>query len=101
MTNETDPHKGPVDLSTAKVISDTFFVSFSRILVLILRPIRGIVLGRLLGPALYGILNIPVPYVNILKLFSNIGFNTAVLKLVPQYRQKGRPDLSRMILPRT
>ena len=101
MTDTTDQNKGPVDLSTAKVISDTFFVSFSRILVLLMKPVRGIILGRLLGPALYGILNIPVPYVNILKLLSNIGFNTAVVKLVPAYRQKGRMDLARMILRST
>ena len=46
--------KGPVDLSTSKVISDTFFVSISRIGILLLKPIRGIVLGRILGPSLYG-----------------------------------------------
>ena len=51
--------KGPVDLSTSKVISDTFFVSISKIGILLLKPIRGIVLGRILGPALYGMLNIP------------------------------------------
>lgn len=101
MTDQSDQIRGPVDLSTAKVISDTFFVSFSRIIVLLIKPIRGIILGRLLGPALYGILNVPVPYINILKLLSNIGFNTAVVKLVPAYRQKGRMDLARMILRST
>ena len=89
--------KGPVDLSTAKVISDTFFVSVSRIFVLALKPIRGLVLGRLLGPSLYGLLNIPAPYINIFVILSNIGFNTAVVKLIPGYRQKNRGDLSRMI----
>ncbi|MCK4237439.1 MAG: oligosaccharide flippase family protein, partial [Candidatus Krumholzibacteria bacterium] len=89
--------KGPVDLSTAKVISDTFFVSTSRIGVMLLKPIRGFVLGRLLGPSLYGLLNIPVPYVNIFNILSNIGFNTSVIRLIPGYRQKGRADLARMI----
>lgn len=89
--------KGPVDLSTAKVIADTFFVSVSRIFVLVLKPIRGFVLGRFLGPASYGLLNIPVPYISIFAILSNIGFNTAVVKFIPGYLQKGRGDLSRMI----
>ncbi len=87
----------PVNLSTARVISDTFFVSAARIGMTILKPIRGILLGRILGPELYGILIIPVPYVQILTLLSNIGFNTAVIRLIPGYRQKGDPESARMI----
>lgn len=63
----------------------------------ILKPIRGILLGRILGPALYGLLIIPVPYVQIFTLLSNIGFNTAVIRLIPGYRQKGDPESARMI----
>jgi stage V sporulation protein B len=87
----------PVDLSTSKVISDTFFVSTSKIGVTLLKPIRSIVLGRLLGPALYGLLSIPAAYVQFLVIFSNIGFNTAVVKLIPEYLQKGRRDMAAMI----
>ena len=89
--------RSPVDLSTARVISDTFFVSASKIGVTLLKPIRSIILGRLLGPALYGLLSIPVSYVQLLVIFSNIGFNTAVVKLIPEYLQKGRRDLASMI----
>lgn len=89
--------KGPVDLSTSKVISDTFFVSLSRIGILLLKPIRGIVLGRILGPSLYGMLNIPVPYIQIFTIFSNIGFNAALVTLIPGHLQKGRGDAARMI----
>ncbi len=89
--------KDAVNLSTTQVISDTFFVSAAKIGMTVLKPIRGILLGRLLGPQLYGILSIPVPYVQILTLLSNIGFNAAVIKLIPGYRQQGRPDLARMI----
>ena len=92
---------GPVDLSTGKVVSDTFFASSSRIVVLGLKSIRGIVLGRLLGPTLYGVLNVPAPFVDILRMLSNIGFNTGVVRLVPDYRQRGRGDLARMILRST
>ncbi|MBN2184026.1 MAG: flippase [Candidatus Krumholzibacteriota bacterium] len=90
-------NEGPVNLSTSKVISETLFVSAARVGMNLLKPIRGILLGRLLGPALYGILIIPVPYVQILTMLSNIGFNTAVIKLIPGYRQEGRGDLARMI----
>ena len=90
-------NEGPVNLSTSKVISETLFVSSARIGMNLLKPIRGILLGRLLGPALYGILIIPVPYVQILTMLSNIGFNTAIIKLIPGYRQEGRGDLARMI----
>ncbi len=86
-----------IDLSTAKVLSDSFFYSASRIAILVLKPIKGILLGRLLGPALYGILNIPNPYLLIGGMLSNVGFNTSVLKLMPAYLQDGRPDLTRMI----
>lgn len=86
-----------VDLSTGKVISDSFFYSIARIAILIVKPIKGIVLGRLLGPTLYGILNIPSPYVSNGAMLSNIGYNTSVLKLMPGYMQEGRPDLARMI----
>ena len=89
--------KGPVDLSTSKVISDTFFVSISRIGILLLKPIRGIVLGRILGPSLYGMLNIPVPYIQIFTIFSNIGFNAALVTLIPGHLQKGRGDAAHMI----
>lgn len=89
--------KSPVDLSTAKVISDTFFVSASKIGVTLLKPVRSVILGRLLGPSLYGILSIPVSYVNLLAILSNIGFNTAVVKLIPDYRQRGRAELAGMI----
>jgi O-antigen/teichoic acid export membrane protein len=89
--------KSPVDLSSIKVISDSFFYSVARIAILILKPIKGILLGNLLGPRLYGILNIPNPYILIASMLSNIGFNTSVLKLMPGYLQEGRPDLARMI----
>jgi O-antigen/teichoic acid export membrane protein len=89
--------KSPVDLSSVKVISDSFFYSAARIAILVLKPIKGILLGNLLGPRLYGILNIPNPYILIASMLSNIGFNTSVLKLMPGYLQDGRPDLSRMI----
>lgn len=86
-----------IDLSTGKVISDSFFYSAARIVLLIIKPVKGILLGRLLGPTLYGILNIANPYVLIGAMLSNIGFNTSVLKLMPGYLQEGRPDLTRMI----
>jgi len=89
--------KSPVDLSTLKMISDSFFYSVSRIAILVIKPFKGIILGNLLGPRLYGILNIPAPYMNIGGILSNVGFNTSVLKLMPGYRQEGRPDLARMI----
>lgn len=89
--------EGPVNLSTSRVISDTLYVSAAKIAMTVLKPIRSIVLGRLLGPELYGILLIPVPYVQIFTLLSNIGFNTAVVRLIPGYRHEGRPDLARMI----
>lgn len=89
--------KGPVDLSTTKVIFDTFFVSASRVLFLLLKPIRGIILGRLLGPAIYGIMNIPVPYIQISLILSNLGFTAAAAKLMPEHLQNGRNDLARMI----
>lgn len=92
-----DQARSPVDFSTSKVISDTFFVSASKIGITLLKPIRSVILGRLLGPTLYGILNIPVSYVQLLVLLSNFGFTTAVIKLVPEYLQKGRQDLAAMI----
>ncbi len=95
--SEDQTREPPVDLSTSKVISDTFFVSASKIGVTLLKPIRSVILGRLLGPALYGLLNIPVSYVQLLVIFSNIGFNTAIVKLIPEYLQKGRRDMAAMI----
>jgi len=89
--------KGPVDLSTTKVIFDTFFVSATKVFFLLLKPIRGVILGRLLGPAVYGIMNIPVPYIQISLILSNLGFTAAVAKLMPEHLQKGRNDLARMI----
>jgi O-antigen/teichoic acid export membrane protein len=89
--------KSPVDLSTTRVISDSFFFSAARVAVLIIKPIKGIILGNLLGPRLYGILNIPAPYIQISNMLSNIGYNTSVLKLMPGYLQEGKPDLARMI----
>jgi O-antigen/teichoic acid export membrane protein len=89
--------KGAVDLSTTRVISDSFFYSVARGLVLIVKPVKGILLGNLLGPRLYGILNIPVPYLQISNMLSNIGYNTSILKLMPGYLQEERPDLARMI----
>ncbi len=45
--NQNDPEdqtRSPVDLSTSKVISDTFFVSASKIGVTLLKPIRSVIL---------------------------------------------------------
>lgn len=89
--------KSAVDLSTTRVISDSFFYSVARGLVLLVKPVKGILLGNLLGPRLYGILNIPVPYLQISNMLSNIGYNTSVLRLMPGYLQEERPDLARMI----
>jgi len=89
--------KIPVDLSIIRVLSDSFFFSMSRVAVLVLKPFKGIILGNLLGPRLYGILNIPAPYLLIANMLSNIGFSTSVLKLMPGYLHEGRPDLARMI----
>ena len=89
--------KGPVDLSTTKVIFDTFFVSATKVFFLFLKPVRGVILGRLLGPAIYGIMNIPVPYIQISLILSNLGFTAAVAKLMPEHLQNGRNDLARMI----
>lgn len=87
----------PVDLTTSRVISDTFFVSASKIGISLLKPVRSVILGRLLQPALYGVLSIPATYVQLLVILTNIGFNTAVVKLIPEYRQMGREDLAAMI----
>jgi len=80
--------KQGVELKTSKVITESFFTSSSRLIILMLKPVRGFILGRIFGPALYGLFSIPVPYIQILVLFSNIGFNTATLKLIPHYLQK-------------
>ncbi len=95
--SEDQTREPPVDLSTSKVISDTFFVSTSKIAITLLKPIRSVILGRFLGPALYGLLSIPVSYVQLLVIFSKIGFNTAIVKLIPEYLQKGRRDMAAMI----
>jgi stage V sporulation protein B len=87
-------NSGAVDLSTTKVISETFFVSATRVIFLGLKPVRGILLGGLLGPALYGMLNVPIPYIQIFVILSNIGFNTAIVKLMPDRLQAGRKDLA-------
>ena len=89
--------KSPVNVSVVRVISDSFFYSVSRVAILILKPFKGIILGNLLGPSLYGILNIPSPYILIAGMLSNVGFNTTVLNLMPAYLHEGRPDLARMI----
>jgi O-antigen/teichoic acid export membrane protein len=89
--------KGPVDLTTAKVIADTFFVSLSWIAITILKPIRAIVFGRVLGPHLYGIMNIATPYIQILTLTSNIGFNDAMTRLIPGYLHTGSPTEARRV----
>jgi len=81
-----------IELKTSKVITESFFTSSSKLIILLLKPIRGFILGRIFGPALYGLFTIPVPYIQILVLFSNIGFNTATLKLIPDYIQKKRQD---------
>ncbi len=89
--------KGPVDLTTAKVIADTFFVSLSWIAITILKPIRAVVIGRILGPHLYGIMNIATPYIQILTLTSNIGFNDAMTRLIPGYLHTGSPTDARRV----
>jgi len=89
--------KPRVDLSTSKVLSDSFFFSAARIAALVIKPIKGFILPAFLGPRLYGILNVPVPYVLNGSMLSNLGFNTSVLKLMPGYLNQGRPDLTRMI----
>jgi O-antigen/teichoic acid export membrane protein len=89
--------KSRVDVSVVRVISDSFFYSVSRVAILVLKPFKGIILGNLLGPSLYGILNIPSPYILIASMLSNVGFNTTVLNLMPAYLHEERPDLARMI----
>ncbi len=91
------PDKTPVDLSTIKVLSDSFFISASRILITFLKPIRTVVFGKILGPHLYGIMNIAPPYIQILTLTSNVGFNDAMSKLVPGYMSEGRPEMAHAI----
>ncbi|MDD4857414.1 MAG: hypothetical protein PHD74_04820, partial [Candidatus Krumholzibacteria bacterium] len=88
--------KGPVDLSTTRVISDSLFFSVARMAVLVIKPIKGIILGTLLKPRLYGILSIPTAYIQIAGMLSNIGYSTSVLKLMPGYMQENRSDLARM-----
>lgn len=89
--------RGPVDLTTFKVLSDTFFVSLSWIFITLLKPIRSILLGRLLGPYLYGVMNIATPYIQILVLAANIGFNDAMTKLIPGYLQDGKEADARLV----
>jgi len=92
-----DGRRGPVDLTTFKVLSDTFFVSLSWIFITLLKPIRSILLGRILGPYLYGVMNIATPYIQLLVLAANIGFNDAMTKLVPGYLQDGRKADARLV----
>lgn len=89
--------KSSIDLSTTKVLSDSFFFSAARIATLVIKPIKGFILPGFLGPRLYGILNIPVPYVLNGSMLSNLGYNTSALKLMPGYLNEGRSDLTRMI----
>lgn len=90
------PRRG-VDLSTARVISETFFVSASRIMILILKPVRAFVLGRVLGPFLYGVMNIATPYIQILTLSSNIGFNDVLLRMIPKKVHEGKAPEARSL----
>lgn len=89
--------RGPVDLTTFKVLSDTFFVSLSWIFITLLKPVRSILLGRILGPYLYGVMNIATPYIQILVLAANIGFNDAMTKLIPGYLQEGKEADARLV----
>ncbi len=89
--------KGPVDLTTTKVVADTFFSAGARVFVSLLKPVRTFVFGRYLGPHLYGILNIPTPFIQICTLTSNIGFTDSLTKLIPGYLQEGSPEKARMI----
>jgi len=93
--NQTE--KGKVDLSTAKVISETFFISASRIIIMVLKPIRAFFLGRYLGPTLYGIMNIATPYIQILTLSSNIGFSYVLMRDIPAEIHRGNREKARAI----
>lgn len=89
--------QGRVDLSTAKVMSETFFVSASRIIIMVLKPIRAFFLGRYLGPVLYGIMNIATPYIQILTLSSNIGFSYVLMRDIPAEIHSGNRARARAI----
>jgi len=89
--------RSPVDLTTFKVLSDTFFVSLSWIFITLLKPIRSILLGRFLGPYLYGVMNIATPYIQLFVLAANIGFTDAMTKLVLGALQEGRQADARQV----
>ncbi len=64
------------------ILRDTAILSGVGSLFTFIKPLRAVVLGRVLGPYAYGLLNIPLPYVQILSIFANMGLSAAVLRIV-------------------
>ncbi|MBI4720965.1 MAG: polysaccharide biosynthesis protein [Chitinivibrionia bacterium] len=65
-----------------RILRDTAILSGAGSLFTLIKPLRTVILGRVLGPHDYGLFNVPLPYVQLLSTFANLGFSAALLRLL-------------------
>ncbi len=86
--------------SNWRILRDTAILSGAGSLLTFMKPLRAVVLGRMLGPHAYGLFNIPLPYVQLLSIFANMGLSAAVLRAASVKIAEGREDAARAVYRR-
>lgn len=84
--------------SNWRILRDTAILSGVGSLFTFVKPLRAIVLGRILGPYSYGLLNVPLPYVQILSIFANMGLSAALLRMLALRLGKNDPAAARSLV---
>lgn len=92
---DTDTHSPDLNW---RILRDTAILSGVGSLFTFVKPLRAIVLGRVLGPYAYGLLNIPLPYVQLLSIFANMGLSAALLRVLALRLGQNDPAAARSLV---
>lgn len=91
-----------IDTSTPesnwRILRDTAILSGVGSLFTLIKPLRAIVLGRVLGPYAYGLFNIPLPYIQLFSIFANMGLSAALLRMVALRLGRDDPAAARKLV---
>lgn len=72
-----------------KLFSNSFFLMLGTVVATVFSFIYWLIIGKLLLPQDYGIISTTINFSSLLAIISVFGFNFAIVKLIPQYLEKG------------
>ena len=85
-------------MAGSKILKGSFLIMISFLFFRVGGYIYKVLLGRMLGPAGYGVFGATLPFIGIFQILSAAGFPPAIAKFVAQYKAVGEDEKARQVI---